>query len=170
MVRPFFSRGAGLTLRLKPQSYTCLPPCPPACHSPFLPSGVKLWKKFWMKLCWGFFVLLCFCSLPNFPENLLTAFPPSTWCATKTEIFNCFCSLQIPAPRGCLAQRRCPIEICGVNERMNEWVKEWSLLAQNLNTPSRLSEGLWEDSPGGPEAKTPHSQCEGPGFDPQGGN
>ena len=51
---------------------------------------------------------------------LISLSSPSTRCATKSEIFNCFCSLQIPAPRGCLAQRRCPVEICGVNERMNE--------------------------------------------------
>ena len=37
--------------------------------------------------------------------------------------------------------------------------------------------GLWNrkrlrtwDFPGGPMAKTPHSQCRGPGFDPWSGN
>ena len=30
--------------------------------------------------------------------------------------------------------------------------------------------GLFRDLPGGPVAKTPHSRCRGPGFDPWSGN
>ena len=35
---------------------------------------------------------------------------------------------------------------------------------------SEKTENRWEGFPGGPVAKTPSSQCRGPGFDPWSGN
>lgn len=48
---PPLERGARDDLVGLTQSYTCSPFFPPACHSPFLPSGMKLQKKLWTQLC-----------------------------------------------------------------------------------------------------------------------
>ena len=61
--------------------------------------------------------------------------------------------------------------------KLNRRQKKWPKLKCMNNTPGKLEmttsvsqKGNSRDFPGGPVAKTPHSQCSGPGFNPWSGN
>lgn len=62
-----------MTLEAYSESYTCFPLFSPICHSPCLPSGVKLLEKLWTKLCGGFLVLfLQLTKLPSKPADCIS--------------------------------------------------------------------------------------------------
>ena len=44
------------------------------------------------------------------------------------------------------------------------------MIIMKINSPQSVKNCSLGNFPGGPMAKTPHSQCRGPGFDPWSGN